>query len=179
MQSSVRAHHGKEPRFGKRVYVDPASKVLGDVVLGDDCSVWPMTVIRGDMHEIRVGARCSIQDGSVLHITHASGYNPGGYPLVLGDDVTVGHRAILHGCTIGSRVLVGMGAVVMDGAVVEDEVIIAAGALVTPGKRLQNGYLYAGSPAKEVRPLKDSERAFFTYTAANYVKLKDLYLENQ
>lgn len=179
MQQAMHAHQGKAPQLGERVYVDPASKVLGDVVLGDDCSVWPMTVIRGDMHEIRIGARCSIQDGSVLHITHASDYNPGGYPLILGEDVTVGHRAVLHGCTIGDRVLVGMGAIVMDGVVVEDEVIIAAGALVTPGKRLQSGYLYAGSPAKKIRALKDTEHAFFTYTAANYVTLKNLYLEKQ
>ncbi|MCI0593616.1 gamma carbonic anhydrase family protein, partial [Chromohalobacter sp.] len=149
---------------------------LGDVTLGDDCSVWPMTVIRGDMHRIRIGARCSIQDGSVLHITHASDYNPDGYPLTLGDDVTVGHKALLHGCTIGSRVLVGMGATVMDGVIVEDEVIIAAGAVVTPGKRLESGQVYAGNPAKPLRALKEAERAFFTYTAGNYVTLKDAYL---
>ncbi|NWO09628.1 gamma carbonic anhydrase family protein [Chromohalobacter salexigens] len=173
---TLRTFKGTTPRLGARVYIDPACVVLGDVTLGDDCSVWPMTVIRGDMHRIRIGARCSIQDGSVLHITHASDYNPEGYPLTLGDDVTVGHKALLHGCTIGSRVLVGMGATVMDGVVVEDEVIIAAGAVVTPGKRLESGYVYAGNPAKPLRALKEAERAFFTYTAGNYVKLKDEYL---
>lgn len=173
---TLRTFQGMTPRLGARVYLDPACVVLGDVTLGDDCSVWPMTVIRGDMHRIRIGARCSIQDGSVLHITHASDYNPDGYPLTLGDDVTVGHKALLHGCTIGSRVLVGMGATVMDGVVVEDEVIIAAGAVVTPGKHLETGHVYAGNPAKPLRALKDAERTFFTYTAGNYVKLKDDYL---
>lgn len=127
--------------------MDASAVVIGDVKTGDDCSIWPMTVVRGDMHKIRIGDRCSIQDGSVLHITHASDYNPG-VILVIGDDVTVGHKALLHGCTIGSRVLVGMGCIIMDGAVVEDEVIVAAGCLVPPGKTLESGYLYVGSPAK-------------------------------
>ncbi|MGO1615750.1 MAG: gamma carbonic anhydrase family protein [Halomonas sp.] len=173
MSSALRRYQGMEPQLGERVYIDPASVVIGDVVLGDDCSVWPMTVIRGDMHRIRIGARTSVQDGSVLHITHASDFSPDGFPLTIGDDVTIGHKAILHGCTLGSRILIGMGAIVMDGAVVEDEVIIAAGAVVTPGKQLESGYVYAGNPAKALRPLKDKERAFFPYTAGNYVKLKD------
>lgn len=173
---AIRTFRGQTPQLGERVFVDPDSVVLGDVMLGDDCSVWPMTVIRGDMHRIRIGARTSVQDGSVLHITHASDFNPDGHPLTIGDDVTIGHKALLHGCSVGSRVLVGMGAIVMDGAVVEDEVIIAAGAVVPPGKRLESGHVYAGSPAKPLRALKDSERAFFRYTAANYVQLKDEYL---
>ncbi|EWG98090.1 gamma carbonic anhydrase family protein [Halomonas sp. BC04] len=172
----IRSWKGVTPSLGERVYVDPASVVLGDVVLGDDSSVWPMTVIRGDMHRIRIGARTSVQDGSVLHITHASDFNPDGFPLTIGDDVTIGHKAVLHGCTLGNRILVGMGAIVMDGAVVEDEVIIAAGALVPPGKRLESGHVYAGNPARAMRPIKESERAFFPYTAGNYVKLKDEYL---
>ena len=176
MSSALRRYQGMEPQLGERVYIDPASVVIGDVVMGDDCSVWPMTVIRGDMHRIRIGARTSVQDGSVLHITHASDFSPEGFPLTIGDDVTIGHKAILHGCTLGSRILVGMGAIVMDGAVVEDEVIIAAGAVVTPGKHLESGYVYAGNPAKAMRPLKDKERAFFPYTAGNYVKLKDRFL---
>ncbi|GGY09928.1 gamma carbonic anhydrase family protein [Litchfieldella qijiaojingensis] len=172
----IRTFQGITPRLGERVYIDPDCVVLGDVALGDDCSVWPMAVIRGDMHRIRIGARTSVQDGSVLHITHASDFNPGGHPLTVGNDVTIGHKVVLHGCTIGNRVLVGMGAIVMDGAVVEDEVIIAAGAVVTPGKRLESGHVYAGNPAKALRPLKESEREFFPYTAGNYVKLKDQYL---
>ena len=174
--TAIRPWKGTTPALGKRVYIDPASLVMGDVVLGDDSSVWPMAVVRGDMHRIRIGARTSVQDGCVLHITHASDFSPGGFPLTIGDDVTIGHRAILHGATLGSRILVGMGAIVMDGAVVEDEVIIAAGAVVTPGRRLESGHVYAGNPAKALRPLKDKERAFFPYTASNYVKLKDEYL---
>lgn len=174
--TAIRPWKGVVPALGERVYVDPASLVLGDVTLGDDSSVWPMAVVRGDMHRIRIGARTSVQDGCVLHITHASDFNPGGFPLTIGDDVTIGHKAILHGATLGSRILVGMGAIVMDGAVVEDEVIIAAGAVVTPGKHLESGYVYAGNPAKALRPLKEKERAFFPYTAGNYVRLKDEYL---
>lgn len=172
----IRSHKDDHPQFGERVWVDPTATVIGNVVLGDDCSVWPMTAIRGDMHRIRIGSRCSIQDGSVCHITHAGPYNPDGFPLTLGDDVTVGHKALLHGCTIGSRVLVGMGSIIMDGAVVEDEVIIAAGTLVPPGKTLESGYLYRGSPARQTRPITDEERDFFTYTAGNYVRLKDEFL---
>lgn len=174
--TSLRSFNGDTPRLGKRVLIDPSAVVLGDVELGDDVSVWPCAVVRGDMHRIRIGARTSVQDGSVLHITHASDFNPGGWPLTIGADVTIGHNVTLHGCTLGDRILVGMGAVVMDGAVVEDEVIIAAGTLVTPGKTLESGYLYAGSPVRQVRPLKDSEREFFTYVAGNYVKLKDQHI---
>lgn len=174
--SNVRTHKGNTPQFGERTWIDPSAVVIGDVITGDDVSIWPMTVVRGDMHKIRIGDRCSVQDGSVLHITHASDYNPGGYPLLIGDDVTVGHKALLHGCTVGSRVLVGMGCIIMDGAVVGDEVIVAAGCLVPPGKTLESGYLYVGSPCQQARALSDEEKSFFRYTAANYVKLKDEYL---
>ncbi|OHV09326.1 gamma carbonic anhydrase family protein [Kushneria phosphatilytica] len=173
---TIRTFQGMTPRLGERVMVDEASVVIGDVVLGDDTSVWPTAVIRGDMHRIRIGARTSIQDGAILHITHASEYSPEGYPLSIGDDVTVGHRAILHGCTIGSKVLVGMGATVLDGAIVEDEVLIAAGAVVTPGKRLERGFVYAGNPARQMRALKEEEYAFFGYSAGNYVRLKDQFM---
>ncbi|MFV8818930.1 gamma carbonic anhydrase family protein [Haliea sp. E17] len=174
--TSVRTFQGMTPQLGQRVLVDPSAVVLGDVTLGDDVSVWPQVAIRGDMHWIRVGARSSIQDGSVLHITHAGPYNPEGYPLDIGCDVTIGHAAVLHGCRVGDRVLVGMGATVMDGAVVECDVVIAAGALVTPGKTLCSGFLYAGSPAREVRPLSERELAYFTYSAGNYVRLKDQHI---
>ena len=176
---TIRTYQGLTPKLGERVFIDPTALVLGDVELDADCSVWPMAVIRADMHRIRIGARSSIQDGSVLHITHAGPFNPEGYPLILGDDVTVGHKAILHGCTLQDRILVGMGAIIMDGVVVESEVIIGAGALVPAGKRLESGYLYTGSPARQVRPLTEKERGFFTYTAANYVKLKDKHLSDQ
>lgn len=173
---NVRGFRDWQPVLGDRVFVDPSAVVLGDVELGDDCSVWPGAIIRGDMHRIRIGDRTSVQDGSVLHITHAGPFNPDGYPLTIGDDVTIGHKVLLHGCSIGSRVLVGMGSIVMDGAVVEDEVIIGAGSLVPASRTLESGYLYMGSPAKQVRALTDKEREFFTYSAANYVRLKDQHL---
>ena len=172
---NIRTFQNITPELGNAVYVDESAVVIGDVVLGDDCSVWPQAVIRGDMHHIRIGKRTSIQDGSVLHITHASSYNEAGWPLTIGDDVTIGHRAILHGCTLGNRILIGNGAIVMDGAVIEDEVIIGANALVPPGKHLESGFLYVGSPCKPARPLSEKEKSFFLYTAANYVKLKNQY----
>jgi carbonic anhydrase/acetyltransferase-like protein (isoleucine patch superfamily) len=172
----IRTYQGLTPQLGERVFVDASAVVIGDVQLGDDSSVWPLVTIRGDMHRIRIGARTSVQDGSVLHITHAGPFNPDGYPLEIGDDVTIGHKALLHGCSIGSRVLIGMGSIVMDGAVIEDDVVLGAGSLVPPGKRLESGYLYVGSPVKQARALSDKEKAFFTYSAANYVKLKDLHI---
>jgi len=177
--SAIRPFQGHTPKLSARVFVDPAAVVIGDVEIGEDASVWPCAVIRGDMHRIRIGARTSVQDGAVLHITHASDYNPDGYPLTIGADVTIGHSVCLHGCTIGDRVLIGIGSTVLDGAVVEDEVVIGAGSLVPPGKRLESGYLYMGTPVKQVRPLTDPERSFFRYSAGNYVKLKDAYLAEQ
>jgi carbonic anhydrase/acetyltransferase-like protein (isoleucine patch superfamily) len=173
---AIRSFQQRTPQLAERVFVDASAVVIGDVELGEDSSVWPMTVIRRDMHRIRIGARTSVQDGCVLHITHAGPFNPEGFPLTIGDEVTVAHKVTLHGCTLGNRILVGMGSIVMDGAVVEDEVIIGAGSLVPPGKRLESGYLYVGSPVKQARPLTDKERNFFSYTAGNYVKLKDQHL---
>lgn len=176
MATSIRKHAGKSPKLGKRVFIDPSAVVIGDVELGDDASVWPCAVVRGDMHRIRIGARTSVQDNSTLHITHAGPFNPDGWPLIIGDDVTIGHGVTLHGCTIGNRILIGIGATVLDGAVVEDDVVIGAGTLVPPGKVLESGYMYMGTPAKKMRPLKEKEFNFFTYTAGNYAKLKDQYL---
>jgi len=175
--TSLRSYCGHTPKLGNRVLIDPSAVVLGDVELGDDVSIWPAAIVRGDMHSIRIGARTSVQDGSVLHITHASDFNPGGWPLTIGAEVTIGHNATLHGCTLGDRILVGMGAIVMDGAVVESDVVIAAGALITPKKHLESGFLYAGSPAKQVRKLSEKEMAFFSYSADNYVRLKDVHID--
>lgn len=172
----MKSFRGKTPQLGDRVWVDDSAVLIGDVTIGEDSSVWPLVAIRGDMHRIRIGARTSIQDNSCLHITHASAYKPEGHPLTIGDDVTVGHMAMLHGCTIGSRVLVGMGTTILDGAVIEDEVIIGAGSLVPPGKRLETGFMYMGSPVKQIRPLNDKEIEYFQYAGLNYVKLKDEYL---
>lgn len=173
---SIRSFRGCSPALADRVFVDASALLIGDVEIGEDSSVWPFAVIRGDMHRIRIGKRTSIQDGSVLHITHASSFNPDGFALLIGDEVTVGHQVILHGCTLGNRILVGMGSTVMDGALVEDEVIIGAGSLVPPGKHLESGYLYVGSPVKRARPLTEKERSFFSYSAGNYVKLKDQHI---
>ncbi|GAA5524595.1 protein YrdA [Microbulbifer aestuariivivens] len=178
--SPLRSHGAgadqKNPQLADNVYVDPQATVIGDVAIGEDSSVWPMAVVRGDMHRIRIGARSSVQDGAVLHITHAGPFNADGWPLTIGDDVTIGHKACLHGCTVGNRVLIGIGAIVLDGAIIEDEVVLAAGALVPPGKKLQSGYLYVGSPCKQARPLSEREREFFRYSASNYVNLKNEYL---
>lgn len=173
---SVREHKGIKPKLGRGVFIDPAAVVSGDVIIGEDSSVWPCTVIRGDMQPIRIGARTSIQDGSVIHITHDGPFNPGGCPTTVGDDVTVGHSVTLHGCTIGDRVLVGIGTLVLDEAIVENDVMIGAGTLVPPGKTLESGFLYLGSPCRKARPLTDKEMDFFTYTAGHYVKLKNEHL---
>ena len=172
---SIRSHAGQYPRIAEGVYIDPDAVVIGDVEIGEESSVWPMTVIRGDIHRIRIGRRTSVQDGSVLHVTHAGPYNPDGFPLLIGDDVTIGHKVMLHGCTIGNRILIGMSAIVMDGAQVNDEVIIAAGTLVPPGKALESGFLYKGNPARQTRPLTEKEMSFFDYTAMRYAALAATY----
>ena len=173
---NVRLFGDELPRLGVRVWIDPAAVVIGRVEIGDDASLWPMVVARGDVNTISIGARSNVQDGSVLHVTHDGPYSPGGLPLVIGEDVTIGHRAMLHACTIGDRCLVGMSATVLDGAVLEDEVFLAAGTLVPPGKRLQGRSLYRGSPAQRVRSLTAEELAMLRYSAEHYVRLKDRYL---
>lgn len=173
---SIRSHAGMQPRIANGVYIDPDSVIIGDVEIGAGSSVWPMTVIRGDIHRIRIGERTSVQDGSILHVTHAGPYNPDGFPLIIGDDVTIGHQAMLHGCTIGNRILIGMSAVIMDGALVNDEVVVGAGTLVPPGKVLDSGYLYKGNPAQRARPLTDNELKYFLYSAKRYVDLAAVYL---
>tara|TARA_X000000950_G_scaffold266025_1_gene341024 strand:+ start:315 stop:848 length:534 start_codon:yes stop_codon:yes gene_type:complete len=175
---TLRTYKSITPSLGENCYVDPSAVIAGDVVLGDDASIWPLVAARGDVNKIRIGARSNIQDGSVLHVTRKSAQNPEGFPLIIGEDVTVGHKCMLHGCELGSRILVGMGAIIMDGVVVEDDVFIGAGTLVPPNKRLESGYLYVGNPMQKKRPLKDSELAFLKQSAVNYVNLKDEYLED-
>ena len=116
----IKAFRGSSPKLGQRVWIDDTASLIGDIEIGDDSSVWPLVSIRGDMHRIRIGARTSIQDNSCLHITHASEFNPEGHPLIIGNDVTIGHLVMLHGCTIGDQVLVGMSSTILDGVVVED-----------------------------------------------------------
>jgi len=173
---SVRPFGNDLPVLGERVWVDPAAIVIGRVEIGDDASLWPMAVARGDVNFIRIGARTNVQDGSVLHVTHDGPFSPGGRPLVIGEDVTIGHRVMLHACTIGDRCLLGMSSTILDGAILEDEVFLGAGSLVPPGKRLAARSLYKGSPAQRVRALSDEELAMLRYSAEHYVRLKDRYL---
>jgi len=172
---SIRPFRKISPKLGARVFVDESAVVIGRVTLGDDVSVWPAVVIRGDDNDISIGARTNIQDGSVLHITSPAPELPKGMPLVIGESVTVGHSCVLHGCTIGNFCLIGMGAIVLDGAVLDDYVFIGAGAVVAPGKRLTSG-LYLGSPARRTRDLTDKERAGMHESANHYVGVKDEYL---
>lgn len=174
--NALRSYKGIHPQIGQRVYIDSSSVLVGDIKIGDDSSIWPLVAARGDVNHIHIGKRTNIQDGSVLHVTHKNKENPNGYPLIIGNDVTVGHKVMLHGCTIKNRVLVGMGAIVLDAAVIEEEVMIGAGSLVPPGKVLESGYLYVGSPVRQARPLTDKERAFLQKSADNYVQNKEDYL---
>lgn len=176
--SSIRSYKGIAPKIGQDVYIDETAVLVGDIKIGDDSSVWPLVAARGDVNHIHIGQRTNIQDGSVLHVTHKNKENPNGYPLIIGNDVTIGHKVMLHGCTIQDRVLVGMGAIILDNVVVEQEVMIGAGSLVPPNKVLESGYLYVGSPVKQARPLTDKERAFLQKSADNYVQNKNDYLDS-
>ncbi|WP_190364214.1 gamma carbonic anhydrase family protein [Pseudoalteromonas sp. S16_S37] len=173
----LRSYKGIVPTLAEGVYVDDSAVLVGDITIGADSSIWPLVAARGDVNYIKIGARTNVQDGSVLHLTRASKSNPDGYPLVIGDDVTVGHKVMLHGCRLGDRILVGMGAIIMDNVTVEDDVIIGGGALVPPNKILESGYLYVGSPVKKARPLTEDELTFLKVSAQNYVQLKNEYLE--
>lgn len=173
---SIRPYQGKTPIIGSEVFIDESAIIIGDVELGEQCSVWPYAVIRGDVNSIRIGARSNVQDGCVLHVTHKNEESSrAGSPLTIGDDVTIGHKAVLHGCTIGNRVLIGMGSIILDDVEISNDVIIGAGTVVPPGKKLNGGYLYVGNPAKQLRPLIESEKEFLLYSAQQYVKLKNTY----
>lgn len=174
--SSQRSYRGIVPRLSRGVYIDASACVIGDVTLQENVSIWPMVVIRGDVNHIVIGTNSNIQDGAVLHVSRATPARPDGYPLIIGEQVTVGHKAMLHGCSIGDRVLIGMGAIILDGVRIDPDVIIAAGSVVPPGKHLHAGFLYMGSPARLARPLTESELSMLTQSAANYVSLKDEYL---
>jgi len=174
---TIRSFDGLSPVLAPGVFVDDMALVLGDVTIGADSSVWPMSVVRGDVHRISIGARTNIQDGSVLHVTSDNHFNPGGFPLSIGDDVTVGHGVILHACTIESLTLIGMGSTVLDGAIVRSGAMIAAGSLVPPGKDLEGGFLWKGSPVQKGRPLTPKETEFLQFSALHYVALKDRHME--
>ncbi|MGB1143823.1 MAG: gamma carbonic anhydrase family protein [Glaciecola sp.] len=172
----IHAYKGITPSIASGVFIEDSAVLYGDITLANDVSIWPLVAARGDVNHIHIGARSNIQDGTILHVTRKSPSVPDGFPLIIGEDVTVGHQCMLHGCILGNRILVGMGSVVMDGVVVEDDVFIGAGSVVPPNKVLKSGYLYVGNPAKQARPLKPSESAFLTQSAQNYVALKDEYL---
>ena len=176
---AITSFNHKHPQIGDKVYIDATAVVIGDVTIGNDVSIWPTTVIRGDVEKIGIGDGTNVQDGAVLHVSHAGDYSPQGHPLSIGQGVTIGHRAVVHGCTIGNYCLIGIGAIVMDGAELEDYVMLAAGALVPPGKKLASGHLYVGSPAKPVRALSGEEKAFLEYSYRHYIRLKDQYLADR
>ena len=174
---SIRPFRQHLPKLGQHVYVDPAAVVIGDVELADDVSIWPACVVRGDVNYIRIGARTNIQDGSIVHVTHDGPYTrPGGFPTVIGADVTIGHGVVLHACVIEDAVLVGMHATVLYGVVIRKHGFVGAGAVVAPGKVIGERELWLGNPARMMRLLSDSEVEQLYYSAANYVKLKDDYL---
>ncbi len=171
---NIRQYQGFFPVIAESAWIDQSAVVIGKCVLAEDVSIWPNVTLRGDVNKITVGARSNIQDGAVLHTTHDSDLTKGSQCIV-GQEVTVGHNVVLHGCTIEDECLIGMGAVVLDHAVVQRQVLVGANSLVPSGKVLESGYLYLGSPVKKIRPLTDKERAFFSYSAAHYVKLKNEY----
>ncbi|CAA9890885.1 conserved hypothetical protein [Candidatus Methylobacter favarea] len=176
---SVRTFNTIQPKIGRSVYIDDSAVVIGNVTIEDDVSIWPTVVIRGDVESVKIGEGTNVQDGSILHVTHYGDFTDKGYPLSIGKGVTIGHRAVVHACTIGDYCLVGMGAIIMDDAVLEDHVMLGAGALVAPGKKLNSGYLYIGSPARQARPLTESEKKFLEYSYQHYIILKNEYLKQE
>lgn len=172
---AIRTYRGVSPTLGPGAWVDPAALVIGDVVLGADVSIWPLVLVRGDVNRIRIGDRSNVQDGSIIHVSRPYPGNGAGWGTLLGEDVVIGHKVALHGCTIADRVLVGIGAIVLDGVTVASDVIIGAGSVVTPGKQLQSGYLYVGNPARRSRELRLDEIARIPQMARDYVLLKNEY----
>lgn len=166
----IKAYKGVTPTIADSAFIEDTAVIVGDVVIEAESSAWFHSVVRGDVNYIRIGRRTNVQDLSLLHVTHET------YPLILGDDVTIGHHVVLHGCTIQNRVLVGMGAVLMDGVVVGDDCIIGAGALVTEHTRIPPGSMAIGSPARVTRPLREAELAWLKESAQNYVRYARDYM---
>jgi carbonic anhydrase/acetyltransferase-like protein (isoleucine patch superfamily) len=171
----IRSYAGIQPDIDPSAYIDPMAVVAGQVAIGANASLWPFVVARGDSHWIRIGARTNVQDGSILHVTHPTESAPGGFSLDIGADVTVGHRVILHGCTVSDRCLVGMGSTVLDGAFLEPEVMVGAGSVVPPGKRLEGGSLWLGNPVRRIRPLRPDEIQSMIDSVQAYIDLKNQY----
>jgi len=173
---SIKPYQGVTPTIAEHVYIDDSAVVIGDVSIGEHSSIWPMSVVRGDVNSIVIGTGTNIQDGSVLHVTHRHETIPDGYALHVGNNVTVGHKVILHGCTIKDHCLIGMGAIVMDDVVIESHVLLGAGSLVPMGKVLESGFLWLGNPVRKSRALTDKERDWIEYSAEHYIRLKNQYL---
>jgi carbonic anhydrase/acetyltransferase-like protein (isoleucine patch superfamily) len=173
---NIRAFKGVLPKLAAGAYVDESAVVIGDVEIAEDASIWPMCSIRGDVNSIAIGARSNIQDGSVIHVTHRFSGLPEGHATRIGSDVTVGHKVMLHGCTVEDLCLIGMGSTVLDGAIIRSKVLLGAGSLVPEGKDLEGGFLWLGRPAKKMRELTEQELKWFEYSAMHYVKLKNDYL---
>lgn len=167
----IRPFAGIDPQIASSAWIDETAVIIGDVHIGERASIWPGTVVRGDIHAIRIGDDSNVQDASVLHVSHDSEFLPGGAALLIGNRVTIGHKVILHGCEIGDDCLVGMGSIIMDRAVLQPNVVVGAGSVVPGGKVLESGYLYLGSPARRVRELTEQELQYFGYSASHYVKL--------
>jgi carbonic anhydrase/acetyltransferase-like protein (isoleucine patch superfamily) len=176
IQPNIETYQVHQPGIGRGVLVHSSATVIGQVHLADDVSIWPGVVIRGDVNHIKIGVGSNIQDLSILHVSHKSSWDPAGSPLVIGNHVTVGHKVILHGCTIEDECLIGMGSIVMDKVVVQKQVLVGAGSLVPEGKVLESGHLYLGSPVRKVRKLTDQELAHFMYSAEHYMRLKNNYI---
>ncbi len=175
MPKNIRPYLDHSPHIDESGYIDDMAVIIGDVCLAENVSVFPFAVIRGDVNSIKIGKNSNIQDHCMLHVSHKNATKPNGSPMVIGDDVTIGHHVTLHGCTIGNRVLVGINSIVLDDVIIEDDVMIGAGSLVPPRKRLESGYLYVGSPVQKVRPLTEKELEFLPYSAQHYVRVMTNY----
>ena len=158
------------------MYIDDSAILIGDLHIGDEVSIWPGAIARADVAPIEIGERTNVQDGCLIHGTHQGKYSPKGHAVQIGNSVTIGHHAVIHGCSIGNFCLVGTASVILDGAVIEDQVMIGANTLVSPGKRLESGFLYLGAPVKRLRELTSEEIEMLAYSADHYVRLKDEYL---
>ena len=174
---ALRIFAGNAPQVDPTAFVDPSAILIGQVAVHAEAFVLPMVVARGDVNAITIGANTNVQDGSVLHVNSDSPIQPGGSPMNIGENVTIGHQVLLHGCTIGNNCLIGMSSTIMDMVVIEDNVMVAAGSLITPGKKLESGFLYAGSPARKVRELKPIEYDMIKYSAEHYSELKNAHRE--
>ena len=176
---TIRKFKNYTPIIHKNAYVDENCTIIGNVSIDDQSSIWPQTVIRGDVQKVTIGKRTNVQDGSILHVTSDNIYTPGCFPLEIGDDVTIGHGVILHACKIENMSLIGIGSIILDGSVVESNVMLAAGSLVSPNKRLKSGFLYKGSPAKPSRELTDKELDYIKFSSKHYINVMTQHIDKK